>query len=88
MIVSGEKKEEYREIKPYWTKRLKNFMARQVFDVVEFRNGYSKNAPKIMIETPRIKMDFGKEEWGAEVGKVYYVIELGNILETSKTIDK
>ena len=24
MIKSGEKKEEYREIKPYWTKRFEN----------------------------------------------------------------
>lgn len=24
MIASGEKKEEYREIKPYWTKRIEN----------------------------------------------------------------
>ena len=25
MIKSGEKKEEYREIKPYWTKRFENY---------------------------------------------------------------
>ena len=30
MILSGEKKEEYREIKPYWTKRL-----------LEYRGNYS-----------------------------------------------
>ncbi len=38
MIASGEKTEEYREIKPYWNTRLYG----KEFDLVKFRNGYSK----------------------------------------------
>lgn len=42
-INSGEKTKEYREVKPYWNKRLigKNY------DVVEFRKGYSKFAERL-----------------------------------------
>ena len=36
-IARGEKKYEYRETKPYWTKRLFS----QAFDTVRFRRGYS-----------------------------------------------
>ena len=61
MIKSGEKKEEYREIKPYWTKRF----CHALYDLelgnssktlykgqgtVIFQNGYQKNAPKIKCE--------------------------------------
>lgn len=62
MIVAGTKKEEYREIKAYWAKRLTTNCERS-FDVaneyyfgriiyrpfthVLFINGYSKNSPKI-----------------------------------------
>ena len=35
LILSGEKKEEYREIKPYWEKRLIG----KTYDKVIFRNG-------------------------------------------------
>ena len=42
-IRSGEKKIEYRMVKPYWTKRLRNFNG----DTIIFKNGYGKNAPEI-----------------------------------------
>lgn len=32
MILSGEKKEEYREIKPYWCKRLFDYKCKDEFD--------------------------------------------------------
>lgn len=77
MIASGEKKEEYREIKDYWTKRLDG----RDYDVVYFRNGYAKDAPKIKVEI-MFKLDrcFGLEVWGAEPRVYYYVIRLGKIL--------
>lgn len=42
-IKSGVKKEEYREVKPYWEKRLLN----KEYDLVSFKNGYASNAPVI-----------------------------------------
>ncbi|PIO07908.1 hypothetical protein COU59_02525 [Candidatus Pacearchaeota archaeon CG10_big_fil_rev_8_21_14_0_10_34_12] len=50
-IKSGKKKEEYREIKPYWINRLFDNKGKpKNFDIVEFRNGYSKNARKMSVE--------------------------------------
>lgn len=62
MIVTGTKKEEYREIKAYWVKRLTTNCERSYdvaneyycgriiyrpFTHVLFINGYSKNSPRI-----------------------------------------
>lgn len=84
MIASGDKKEEYREIKPYWDKRLfgdyNDCEEYFVFDVVEFRNGYGKNKPSVTVECEAIIRGEGRPEWGAEPGKEYYVIKLGNII--------
>jgi len=60
MISSGVKKEEYREIKPYWCKRLN-----KKFDAVQFRNGYSKDAPFFIIQLIGLYRSFGIVEWGA-----------------------
>ena len=82
MIRSGEKKEEYREIKPYWTSRFLNLFEREKYShyeknqyLVAFRNGYSANSPSIKCLCT-ISKGYGKEEWGAEPGKEYYVLEI------------
>jgi len=74
MIASGEKKEEYREIKPYWNNRLN-----KEFKFVQFRNGYSKDAPTIKIECRGIKVDLGVTDWGAPNEPVYCIL-LGDII--------
>lgn len=79
MIASGEKKEEYREIKPYWRNRLIDINFKR-FDVVKFRNGYSKDSPTITVEFIRCDMAEGRKEWGAEPGVRYFVIKLGEKL--------
>ena len=84
MIASGEKKEEYREIKPYWQARLCcNFPyvhAAKDFDIVVFKNGYGKNAPEIRVKWLGMSVDYGKKIWGAEYNKEYFVIKLGEKL--------
>lgn len=70
MIDSGEKKEEYREIKPYWNKRFVD----KKFDVVQFRNGYSKNSPVMKFKCRGIKVDFGYTCWGAPTVPVYCIL--------------
>lgn len=78
MIESGEKKEEYREIKPYWIKRLKyDFWPGRQFDIIRFKNGYGKNSPEMEVYLINIQIGKGKTEWGAEPGKDYFVIKLG-----------
>lgn len=75
MIASGEKKEEYREIKNYYMNRLTN-----KYEQVLFTNGYRKDSPKLLVECLWIGIGKGITEWGAEKGKNYFVIKLGNIL--------
>lgn len=82
MILSGEKTEEYREIKPYWEKRLfhklyPKIMQFRDYDYVVFSNGYSKTARKMKFKVSEITAGFGKEEWGAEPEKSYFIIKLG-----------
>lgn len=77
MILSGEKKEEYRAIKPYWEKRLLN----KEYDIVNFRNGYGKSAPQFTAKIKNIRIKEGKEEWGAVPREKYFVIELSDIRE-------
>lgn len=83
MILSGEKTEEYREIKPYWTNRFYS----KKYHYITFRNGYATNAPQFTIELKSIITSIGKPEWGAEEGKTYFVLSLGKIINT-KNIDK
>lgn len=109
MIASGEKKEEYREIKPYWVNRMfqQKIYQSKIEDLcwiiqgknnelepnkyiktecleyinytnIQFRNGYSKDAPTITLECKGIEIREGKEEWGAVPGEKYFLIKLGN----------
>lgn len=75
MILSGEKKEEYREIKPYYISRFKDMEK----DLVKFRNGYSLESPYIVCWV-HIKKGTGRQEWGAEPNKDYYVLEIKGIV--------
>lgn len=80
MIVSGEKKEEYREIKPYWTKRLTKNLPMWETGLIKFRNGYENDRPTIICKVV-MSIRQGKEEWGAEPEKEYYVLEILEVLE-------
>ena len=90
MIKSGEKKEEYREIKPYWTKRFANNLPAIIitdFDVIHsgwviFKNGYSSNSPTIKCFVDCYK-GYGKGYWGAEPNKLYYVLKILRIEENN-----
>lgn len=76
MIASGEKREEYREMKPYWHKRL---MGKQ-YDAIRFRNGYSPTSPTVTVELKELLSGLGIIEWGAPYGQAVYILRLGNIL--------
>lgn len=77
MIASGEKREEYREIKPYWDRR---FLGKQ-YDAVQFRNGYSANSPIVLVHLIRIVKRVGRKDWGAPEHPVY-VLKLGSLIST------
>lgn len=90
MIVSGEKKEEYREIKSYWTSRLKYYTPALIVGSntervaptfeVGFRNGYNKNSPMLICKC-KLRTGTGKEEWGAIPRRECYILTILKILE-------
>lgn len=92
MIKSGEKKEEYREIKPYYTTRfygrayeynVKNGFMKEYerkYITILLRNGYSNNSPSIKCNIVLSK-GYGKPEWGAEPNKEYYVLKIIGVEE-------
>ncbi len=87
MILSGEKKEEYREFKPYWVNRLccgfPSAYDAKDFDYVVFKNGYSKTAPMMKIEWKGTTIGKPAFKWyGAETDKEVFVISLGRLIET------
>lgn len=95
MIASGEKKEEYRELKDYWYTRLYHWEHRErnsyashrvytdakQFDIVRFKNGYASDAATMDIEFLGTHVGIGKQEWGAPPES--FVIKLGKIISQS-----
>jgi len=77
LIASGVKREEYREMKPYWHKRLSG----RQFDAVHFRNGYSADAPAMLVELRNIGSGLGVLEWGAPMAQSVYILRLGVVLQ-------
>lgn len=83
MIIHSGKIEEYREVKPYWEKRLFNVNHNgqpKEYDIIRFKNGYGKNVPEMDIEWKGCWKGEGDPMYGAEIGVEYYVIWLGKIL--------
>ena len=64
LIESGEKKEEYREIKDYWTKRLTQEDGTFVeYDTITFVYGYTKR--EMTFKCTGIRVGKGNLAWGA-----------------------
>ena len=80
LIASGKKKEEYREIKPYWRSRLfnKDGSVKQ-YDLVEFKNGYNRNSPTVTLDWRGVRIGQGLTVLGAPKDKNIFIIELGSI---------
>lgn len=73
VILSGEKKEEYRDDTPYYESRFDKYMGQSV--QVKFRNGYRKDSPSF-IRTVSPRYGKGRPEWGAEPDKNYIVLAI------------
>jgi len=84
MILDGQKKEEYREIKPFWTKRiLERWENDDRQETITFSNGYSKDRRQMVVEFKSLDQHCGLPEWGAEYDVKYYVLGLGKIISTT-----
>lgn len=100
MILSGDKKEEYREIKPYYETRFMNLFgvvfcggtwikcseiglqecAKDEVQEITLRNGYSKTSPSFIARCT-LSIGTGREEWGAEKDKQYFILTIHEIME-------
>ena len=81
LIEKGEKKEEYREIKAYWIKRLtisESPIKFKHFDYVRFRYGYTKRI--ITFKIKEIKIGIGNPTWGGKPNTNVFIIKLGERL--------
>jgi hypothetical protein len=75
-IVEGSKRIEYREIKPYWTARLRK--VRTPF-VLVLRNGYSPGAPVVTVRIDRVvPSPQGKAKRGD------YALHIGKVLKVER----
>ena len=72
-IVEGTKTIEYRKKTDYWKKRIEN----REYDYIQFRNGYAKIAPTMLVEYNGYKVGFNGigEEYQIKIGKI---IEVNN----------
>lgn len=95
LILSGEKKEEYREVKPYWSKRLCNswdaYGVRwnnqkerwdyKEFSAIEFRNGYGRGARRCMVKYNGLDVGPPNQYWGGELfSEDVFRLRLGDII--------
>lgn len=80
MILSGEKKEEYRAMTKYYESRFMNLWRGSLIGgeaerKIALRNGYLSTSPT-MIVTVTLDIGPGRSEWGAEPGKEYYRLHI------------
>lgn len=71
-IASGNKLFEYRDIKPYWTRRLMDGDKFKEFTEIHFVNGYGEHRPKMIVKCLGIT-------YGTFEGRRVYAIGLGDI---------
>jgi hypothetical protein len=87
MIKDRVKLEEYRDITPYYTSRFSNIFEMFPYSKIPtgldkqrilLRNGYSSTSPTIEIVCT-LDVGMGREEWGAEPGKIYYILKISQV---------
>lgn len=83
-ISAGRKKEEYRDITPFWKSRLEQPFDGETtfkkFDAIRFRRGrYGKTT--MVVKCRSIYIGYGRPEWGAPEDKEVYILDLGDIIK-------
>lgn len=100
MILSGEKKEEYREIKPYWWKRLgvkmdmtengriRKWSIAEKIETVTLINGYGHDKPRIVVDLLDIEIKIPEYDW-SPIGTegLWFALVLGEIIEKHNIAD-
>src|SRR3990172_4138033 len=83
-ILSGKKKEEYRDLSPYYKSRLYRFTKGYLatystlrhFDIVRFRNGYHRFSPVMDVKVKSIGYGKSKAKWCDGIEKYCFIIKL------------
>ncbi|HOW51501.1 MAG TPA: hypothetical protein PLV42_05590 [bacterium] len=70
-IVAGRKPVEYRDIKPYWDKRL---AGRKCPFLLRLINGMSATAPEATVRIDRIRKNIRTNKYELHIGKVVQVL--------------
>jgi len=83
-IASGEKTEEYRMIKDYWSKRLFSFVdgpyyTFKTYDLVKLTNGYGKHRPILTARCTGIRITGADEQTDLGTGR-FFAIGIGEIV--------
>jgi len=99
LIKEGKKKEEYREIKPYWEKRLCEKIEigtgdnvgriryiPKKFDEIHFRNGYKPDSPYMVVEWKGLLMNVNIDDFKEGDFDMCFAIQLGKVLELRELI--
>ena len=97
MIASGEKKEEYRESKPYWKTRIENWRAKQSpswadidknpWLVIGFSCGYRKPDMFFLSRMTDLREHSFHPEWG-EPEKEHYILALGERVQFEFEVER
>jgi hypothetical protein len=66
-IAAKEKRIEYREIKPYWTKRFERVQAPFLLRLI---NGMDKFAPRLTVIVSRVRKNGRSGEYELRLGKI------------------
>lgn len=76
-ILSGRKKNEYREKTPYWVTRLLNSDGSpRHYDTIYFKNGYAKDAPVMIVEYKGLTID---DCFDIQLGDVINKLNISNL---------
>lgn len=84
MISSGEKREEYRDDKPYWERRISRWLSNQKSDwrsidknkwlVIGFSRGYRKPDLFFLIHSHEVRDFSDNPDWGEPDGRHFALI--------------
>ena len=69
-IIAGRKRVEYRQLKPYWTKKLATV---KVPFSLRLINGMSKNAPEVTVVVNRVHKNSRTRQYELRIGRVVRV---------------
>lgn len=95
MILSGKKKEEYRDIKPHWkrifspnTIKIKGEYYKAKDVSIIFSNGYNPDRAQISVQCRGLEIAYGKSRYGGDPDEKYFVLKLGAVKRMRRRREK